>query len=129
MSQMHGIAGGDINPSRFVKHSTAADYTFLEASTGERTVGVSQAGQQDAPIAGSSALAGSAGRPIRVFTETEECLLELGAGGCTAGAMLKADAAGKGVATAVANDLFGAISRQAGSAGEKVSVYVRSGKV
>lgn len=126
------FAGGDINPCRFVKASTAADNTVLEADANERVIGISGEGAQDAPIPGASTLAAASGEQLQIINTPEHrCLLELGSGGATRGDLLKSDADGKGVAIATSGTTiqhYGAIALQAGSAGDKIFVLFRPGE-
>jgi hypothetical protein len=122
------IAGGDIRPCRFVKVSTAANHTLLEADAGELPIGIAGQAAKEAPQDGSDTKAAEANDHVEWFGIGEVALLELGSGGCTAGAVLKSDADGKGVA-ASAGDKFGAISAEAGSAGELVEVQIIIGEL
>ena len=94
---IQGAAGGNINPSRFVKPSTAADHTFLEGDANEMVIGVSTEAQRDAPVSGSSALAAEAGDPISVHPIGSVAPILVGSGGVTRGALVKSDADGKSV--------------------------------
>jgi hypothetical protein len=123
------VAGGDIRPARFVKISTAADYTLLEADANERIFGIAENASQDAPIPSADADAADAGDSFNFYMSGEECLLELGSGGVTRGGMLISDADGKGVAAATTGTTvqwIGAEAIESGSAGEKVRVIVRN---
>jgi hypothetical protein len=119
------IAGGNINPASFVKISTAADNTALQAAAAtDLLIGVAQEGTHDAPgLTGSSAYAATAGKPIQIYGVGDTCLLVLGTGGCTAGQFLTSDASGNGVAAASTN-IVGAMSLEAGVAAAKVRVVV-----
>lgn len=118
------VAGGDINPSRFVRISTAANKTVLEADAGSRTYGISQEGTQDTPLPNASTLAAAAGDQLRLYKRGEIALLEIGSGGCTAGDALKSDGDGKGVTTTTNNDWVGAEALETAAAGEKALVEV-----
>lgn len=89
-------AGGDIRPNRFVKFSTAADRTLLEADANEQCIGVSQENTRDAPIAGASALAAEAGDPVG-HSPIGSYALVVAADTITRGAMVKSDADGAAV--------------------------------
>lgn len=120
------IAGGNIRCSRFVKQSTAADNTVLEADAGERTIGISQEGGREPPLPSVTTMyAAQAGDNIHVYGDTEQCLLELG-DTVVRGDRLKSDADGKGVPAAT-TDLFGAIALTSGASGEKIRVQVQPG--
>lgn len=122
------IAGGDILPHRFVKPSTAADNTCLQAGAGELPIGISQRGTRNTPFGSlDDGKAAVAGESLRLYGPNETCMLELG-GTVTAGAVLKADADGKGVA-AGAGDKYGAIAGQAGTSGKLIEVLVQIGEL
>ncbi len=122
-------AGGDIRPSRFVKQSTAADNTILEADANEEIIGISGPATMDAPIPGASANAAEANDPVTYHPEGNICKLEIGSGGCTRGANLKSDADGKGVlalTTGAVMQWVGAKALESASAGEFAMVLVKS---
>lgn len=116
------VAGGDINPSRFVKMNSADDNQVLECDANERAIGVSQEGTKAAPVSGASTLAAADGDPIHVYTPGEHrtCLLQYG-GSITRGGRIKSDADGKGVAVDTSGEVqnVGAIALESGSDGEK----------
>lgn len=118
------VASGDIEPSRFVVINGAGTVGQV-AGAGARCDGISHEGSCNAPVEGAATKAASAGLPIRVYGDTEECLLELG-GTVAAGAYLKSDASGKGVAAASTNSYY-AIAMKGGASGEKVPVYITKG--
>jgi len=127
VSQM--VAGGDIRQARFVKLSTAADYTLLEADANERIFGISVDAAQDAPIPSASANAAESGDLFQFYGPGDECLLELG-GTVTRGGRLKSDADGKGVAvatTGTTSQEYGAEALESGVSGEKIRVRVLLG--
>src|SRR5688572_18879068 len=94
------VAGGDIRPCRFVKVSTAADNTVLEADANELPFGVSTNATQDAPIPNADGDAAEAGDQVHISPPGRVCDLEIGSGGVTRGAWIKSDADGKGVLAA-----------------------------
>jgi hypothetical protein len=120
------ICGGDINPSRFVTHSTAADFTVIQSVADARPAGISQEYTRDAPIPGASTLAGAAGDSINVYYPSSgddngsTVWLELG-GTVTRGALLMPDASGKGI-TATTGKWYGALAEESGVSGEKIRV-------
>lgn len=117
-------AGGNISPARFVKLSTAANSTVLQAAaTNVALFGVSTEALKNAPQTGGSVYAAEANDEIRIYTPGTVCLLELGVGGTTAGNFLKPDANGAGV-TAATTDVAGAQAMETASAGELCLVYV-----
>lgn len=95
------IAGGNISPSTFVKVSTAANKTCLQAGANERVVGVSQVGVKDPPgVSGASAYAAVAGDTVQLFGKDDICPVLVGSGGVTRGANVKSDASGAAVLSA-----------------------------
>lgn len=133
MAAPNYTADGDINPCRFVKMDGAASTYFrvLEcAAVTDTPIGISQEGSREAPgLSGASALAAAAGDTLQVHGLGDECLLELGTGGASAGDLLGPDADGKGIALTPADGggaekYIGAIALQPGSAGEKIRVQV-----
>lgn len=121
------VAGGDIRPCRFVKISTAADFTVLEADANEEVFGISTNATQDAPIPNADGDAAEAGDQVHVNQPGTFALLELGSGGVTRGGWLKSDADGKGVAVATTGataQFYGAKALESGSEGEFVKVIV-----
>lgn len=119
------ISGGVIRPARFVKTSTAADQTMLEADANEESVGISMESTRDAPIEGASGEAAAAGQQIGYYPEGRVCLLEIGSGGVTRGANIKSDADGKGVlaaATGTTMQWVGAKALETASEGELARV-------
>ena len=94
------VAGGNISPSTFVKVSTAADNTALQAGANEGIIGISQVGLHQPPgVTGSDAYAAVAGENIEIFGLGDICLLK-SASGWTRGDFLKSDANGLGVTIA-----------------------------
>lgn len=116
-------AGGDIACSTFVKLSTAADNTALQAGDGDPIIGISQAGPKDAPGLTASALAANAKDNIEIYGLGDICRLLAGAGGWGAGALLKSDANGAGV---IAVSAGSAVALEAAAAGEKRYVQISS---
>lgn len=123
-------SGGTIRRARFVKVSTAADNTVLEADANEACFGISTEGGRAAAIPSESAdppEAAQSGEQLEIFTAGMWCNLEIGSGGCTAGAELKSDSDGKGVLRAVSGTTLqnvGAIALAAASEGELCPVQV-----
>ena len=118
-------AGGDISPSRFVKLSTTADNTVIQAVADDEAIGVSHQGSLDAPIPGVTPLAARENQPCQVFGADEPCEIEAG-GAIASGDKLKPDADGKAV-VAGAGDAYSAIARSAAAAGESVAATVTRG--
>lgn len=122
-------AGGNITTHSFVKLSTSADHTALQAGDNEFVIGVSQVGTEDPPgVTGSGTYAATAGKHLQIFgLGDSNLLLRLGSGGCTRGDLLKSDASGNAVAAATTGTTvqnIGAIALESGSEGELVQVQV-----
>jgi hypothetical protein len=121
-------AGGAINPSRFVKISTVANMTVLQASTNDDVFGVSQLGVDQPPgVTGSDGQAARAGENVKVFGPGSICGLFIGSGGCTAGDYLKSDSAGAGVTAATSGptaQFVGAIALETANQNDIAHVYV-----
>lgn len=130
-NQMAYRATGTIRVARFV--SPSGENTVAESTAGQLPCGISQVGGRDAPVplnTTSPVQAAISGDSLNVFGEGEVCLLTLGTGGCTAGALLKSDASGQGIALvrgAGTKENYGARAIQAGAAGAMVSVVVMTG--
>lgn len=122
------VAGGDIAPARFVKSSTTADNTCLQAGANDLILGISQRGTRNTPLDGlDDGLAAKAGESLTVYGPGQTAILELG-GTVTRGDRLKANADGNGVAAvAGSGDNYGAIAGQSGTAGQLVEVLVNIG--
>lgn len=130
------VADGDIRPRRFVKMDTGAgdDRKVLEADANERTVGISPVETNIAPLEDlvSTSLAAQAGQALRVHTLAAHCPLEAGAGGWSAGDLLKPDADGKGVPIATSGTTiqeYGARALTDAAAGAFGEVEVIQGQV
>ena len=104
------VAGGDINPCRFVKGGSAA-MTVLQAGAGEAAIGFSREFVQDAPTDGASTLAATSGRPIQVTRQGQMGELEVGEA-VAAWAYLKPDANARGV-NALPGEFFSARAYEA----------------
>ena len=121
------VAGGTIAPARFVKQSTTADNTVLQAAAGDPIVGISQKGTRRTPYStlddGNAAISGE---PLHVFGPPETAPLELG-GTVTQGDRLKSDANGRGITAGTDGDNYGAIAPQAGASGDIIEVQVMLG--
>ena len=121
------VAGGDIRPARFVKLSTSADFTVLEADANEVTIGIATNATQDAPIPSADGDAAEAGDQVHVNPIGSVCLLEIGSGGVTRGANVKSDGDGKGVLAATTGATaqnVGAIALESASENEFAKVLV-----
>ena len=124
------IAGGTIEVSRFVKADTGAGKLnkVLQSAANDKNIGISQNGPYDAPgVTGAADDAARENLPLKVFGLGEECLLKIGAGGCTAGDYLESDASGQGitvVTTAATVRNVGAVALETAAAGELARVQV-----
>lgn len=120
------VAGGDINPSRFITLDNSANSQVLESNSGDtKLLGITREGTKRQPEAGSSPLHAASGDPVAYLPYGDYGLLEIGSGGCTAGGFLKPDNDGKGVAATTGN-YAGAITLETRNAGEKALVQVIS---
>lgn len=116
-------AGGNIAPSRFVKLSTAADHTALQAGSGEMPIGVSQRGTRNPPYSSlDDGYCAIAGENFQVHGPGELAMVEAG-GTVTAGTSVKSDTNGKAV-DASAGDKCGGFAHESGSDGKLVLIYV-----
>ena len=118
------IAGGTIEPCRFVKADATGPFKVIQAAAiTDKIVGISQPGSHDAPgLSGSGTDAAVSGESINVLGLGEEGLLELG-GTVDEGDYLRSDANGKGVALAftfsgTATAFYGARALEAGISGD-----------
>lgn len=121
------IAGGTLYPKRFVTLQTDADLTVEESNAGDMPVGITGIGTRVAPIPelGATAEHVQAGETPRVHGLGEEAWLVAG-DTVTAGAYVKPDNDGKGVA-ATTGDEYGARALSAASTGEDIRVFVERG--
>lgn len=118
------LAGGNVSPSRFVKLSTAANHTALQATAGSKIIGISGVGTRLPPgITGDDGYHAVDTENIDMFSLGDICLLKIGSGGCTAGDYLKSDASGQGV-TAGAGEFAGAVALQTRLVGEFALVQI-----
>lgn len=123
------IAGGNINPSRFVKVDTTSSepYQVLQSSTNEQIVGVSQEGTRQAPgLPGSTTYAGEDTYTLHVFGPGEVALIELG-GSVTQGDYLVSDVNGKATTASLTGGSIrriGGIALENGSSGEKIRMLI-----
>lgn len=100
------VAGGTIEPCRFVKAGTA-NHTVLQADAAAVCLGVSGEDAELAPTAASVATAhATSGDPVTVHPPGAICLLQMGSGGCTRFLPVKSDANGKGVIASSTNPAF-----------------------
>jgi hypothetical protein len=129
MSAPNFLAGGTIYPCRFVFKNADPHEVEQAASAITPLIGISQEGTHDTPgLSGAGTDAASDGEQLHVYTEGDECLLEV-VTTVAAGNRLKSDADGKGtplLGTETAAETFvGAIALDDGAAGEKIRVQVK----
>ena len=119
--------GGTVEPSRFVKRSTAADFTVLQADVDAVPCGISQRWAEVAPLVGAASAAGTSGGLIQVHQpgmsgDPHDSTVFLQLGGTVArGSLLMPDASGKGI-TATSGKYAGAIADESGVSGEYIRV-------
>lgn len=116
-TNLHGnppmVPGGEIGVSRFVRLSTTAGQTLLQAGNNERAFGISGEGERITPglitaLGGTEsstphAVAGTfVGGNVLYYGTGQYCLLECGTG-WTPGALLTSDANGRGKPAATTN--------------------------
>lgn len=125
------VAGGTIVRGRFIKLSTAADNTALQAGANAMVHGIAEMAPRDAPIDGADATtiaAATNSDPVPYIPEGNVCLLEIGTGGVTRGAEIKSDSDGTGIlaaTTGATKQWVGAIALETASAGEFARVQVK----
>ena len=115
------LAGGDIYPYRFVKVSTAADDTGLQATASTETI----LGVSDASTNGfNSDYHAQSGQPITL--QGGNIVLVIAAGNITRGAFVQADSNGKAVTavtTAASKAFQGYVALQSATAGLIIRCY------
>ncbi len=129
MSSPGFVAGGNINPYRFVVFGSGANNTVIQATgTSAIIAGISSPSPEVAPIPGAATYAATSGNPIQVFGVTEMCELEIASGTTvTAGQRLTSDAAGMGT-NATSGQQYGAIALRGNvAAGGFITVQVLTG--
>lgn len=128
-------ANGTILVSRFVKIDTTRNNAVLACGSAGVVFGVAQEGGRVAPIPSVTSdpvQAAIAGENVGVYVDGDECLLAIGSGGITAGAYIRSDTNGAGVAlagTAATVESYGAIALETASSGELCKVQVKIGKI
>lgn len=139
MSQLQGtsfIATGTIQPARFVSMDTTGGNLFSVIQSvlnDTKIIGISQPGSEDAPgTTGAASDAARSGASLQVYGPGDVCLLEIGAGGITAGDWLESDANGKGITASLASATavyYGAKALETAAASEKARVVVVLGAI
>lgn len=118
------IAGGDINPARFVTWDTSANHQVVESNAGDtKLAGIVAENTRNTPDENGSAYHASSGDHVTMRNPGEVCKLKIGSGGCTAGDFLKPDNSGQGV-TASTGAVAGAVALETASEGELADVRV-----
>lgn len=122
------VAGGDIYPCRFIKESSTAPFTVVQATENSRICGVTTEGTTTVAIKGvtddSCVYAARVGLPVSYFGEHDECLLQVNEQ-VQPGDYLVSDADGYGVKATDSNTTIGAVALEpATAAGEKIRVRV-----
>ena len=122
------IAGGTINPARFVTMSTtAAGFTCVQSTTGDLPVGIADyEGGVTFPTGSAVALANT-GDSLAVWGNAQQTYLECG-GSVTAADYLKSDVNGKGVTGTLGTDAIGAQALESGTSGAWIKVIVFTDK-
>lgn len=119
------VAGGDINPARFVSYSASYNKTVVESNAGDaKLFGISTEATKNAPQTGGSTLAAENGDQVRIHGWGEDCLLKIGSGGVTRGDWVKPDNSGQGV-TATTGNVAGAFALESAAENELCHVLVQ----
>jgi hypothetical protein len=133
LSPLNLIPSAPILPSTFVCIDGVQGDFFCRPATGANDVpiGISQIGYDLPPgliatlsqgTATYAQVAAQAGEQIEIFHSGTVCPLQLGAGGCTAGALLGPNTSGQGIMVAQGSGAwFGAITQSSGNQGERVN--------
>lgn len=121
------IAGGNIYPSRFIKVSTAADNTALQAGANEAVCGISQSGSkypstEPSGLLGTDQIAAVSGDNIGNFGLGDVCPVVCG-GTVTAGDLLESDSNGKAVTSGPGRN-FGARALESGTPGQLIRCQI-----
>jgi hypothetical protein len=124
------MANGTILPYSFVKFDsgTPAPFKVIQAAANsDILLGIAQEFTDTTPLPAPYSAGGTnaaiVGEQVRVYRVGCQCLLKIGAGGCTVGDRLTSDASGSGV-TATSGQIAGAIARDTRVAGELCDVIV-----
>lgn len=123
---MSFLASGSVAPCRFIKQDTSNEGYVLAAGAGDLPFGVSQPGTRLPPIDGfdDGFAATQNTASLTVYTAQDECWLEIGAA-VTNGDYLKPSTNGVGITASSADNIYGAIALQAGTAsGQLIRVRV-----
>lgn len=120
-----------IRVARFVTPDGTNNNSVKESNSGDLPSGISQLGSREAPLPSVTTdppNAAIAGEPLNVFPNGTQTVLRIGSGGITAGALLKPDNDGNGVALANSGtEAYGARALEAASEGHLCQVEVLIG--
>lgn len=108
------IAGGDINPFRFVELSTSAAFTGVQANAASDNI----VGVTDGSVYKFDATLNAVAGTQISLQPTNTVQVEAGAGGVTIGCYLTSDSAGKALKTTTAGQVAYYIALEAANAGE-----------
>jgi hypothetical protein len=126
-----GIAEGTIHPMVFVKEGTLGQGGLLEAGSGDKVIGISFKDTRRSDYIDTTASPGIlalVGEPLSYYRIGARCNLQVGAGGCTQGGLLKPGTGGVGVAVAADGDYYGARALATANSGDIVDVEIVIGQ-
>lgn len=126
--QIQQLAGGTIEPHRFVKLSATENQTLLQAGDNERIFGVSQPGTQDPPnVLGSGSEAAADGEQLEYIPVGRVARIEISAAVVRNDEIESgADGRGEKVTGAGDHEVGGVAIESGAAAGELVSIMVSS---
>ncbi len=102
------VAAGNIAPSRFVTLTNPTGFV-AQSTTSDKPMGIAQQGTRNPSYPGlQDGFAATTGENIRVYLETEECMIEVDAA-YAPGILLKPDVNGLGTQVTANNDWYGAV--------------------
>jgi hypothetical protein len=119
------IAGGDIYPFRFVKPSTAADDTGLQAAEATTPIlGVTDGSTKTFSNGTASVVHAASGDPITLQGGANGTILVICSGNITRGAFVESDADGKAqtATTTTGTRYHGFVALQNGAAGQLIRI-------
>lgn len=124
------VATGNVSQCRFVKLGTV-NGTGTQCGTDDKMYGVSGKGVRQAALAGlDDGFVAIVNEEMLVQTfdmiDNNPVLLEIGAGGCVPGDLLKSDTNGAGIANTTTNKWVGAIALQNANSGQRALVRLIS---
>jgi hypothetical protein len=125
------IARGNISASRFVKLDTATNFGVVQATANSKNIGVIYEGTNQAPLSDivTTDYAAKSGQEIRLYGDGDVCSVIAGAA-VTAGDLVKSDANGYAVTTAVTGTtvqwVSGIALEAATAAGQELRIQVKN---